>query len=446
MFNFFSRQSFFTTVLFSRVSCTCGTNYSVYDGGRTHTHLSHAHFSQFVCAHSHILMRVHIHAWPKSCPKGVSCTCVIPLHLAYPLLVIHPSLLFLHGHFETHPDYDFTDDPIHMILPYFPVQAQDTRHSAPASRSLATWPSQRQIHFMSPRSSTRSLPWMMTRCSSTIRTTIAPTSRKPRTRILDNWVFPQCLHPLFRTLKPLLDRNRRKRRFCDQCCRIDVKEESTEQYLELFSSDSHEILLLWRVTENPVLKRLSENSILMDEISEHIFNEELDKLFMVKIQLREDYIWMSTSWRYRFWNEEIWIMHHSSHSVSLDHKDSNYWKIFIGQIKFKYSLALVMELRIYVCSRMGMKDHLHQESYARSCREIEELKRRCCEEGNFFKKTTKIGRISYAAWSGITNRESILLRFWLTVQLWHTYVPHQALITSSSRKPSREIGMPRNTR
>ena len=57
----------------------------------------------------------------------------------------HPSLLFPHGHFETTPDYDFTDNPIHMILPYFPVlKAQDTRHSAPASRSLATWPDQMQ--------------------------------------------------------------------------------------------------------------------------------------------------------------------------------------------------------------------------------------------------------------------------------------------------------------
>ena len=35
--------------------------------------------------------------------------------------MIHLSLLFLSGHFETTPDYDVTDDPIHMILPYFPV-------------------------------------------------------------------------------------------------------------------------------------------------------------------------------------------------------------------------------------------------------------------------------------------------------------------------------------
>ena len=43
----------------------------------------------------------------------------------------------------------------------------------------------------------------------------------------------------------------------------------------------------------------------MDEISENIFNEELDKLFMVKIRFREDYVWMSTSWRSKIWDEEI---------------------------------------------------------------------------------------------------------------------------------------------
>ena len=67
------------------------------------------------------------------------------------------------------------------------------------------------------------------------------------------------------------------------------------------------------------------------------------------------------------------------------------------------------------------------------------------EEGNY-SRTTKIGRITYATWSGITNSESVLLRSWLSEQLWHTYVPHQALITPSSKKPSREVGMPRNTR
>ena len=66
--------------------------------------------------------------------------------LSHSVLMSHLSLLFLHGQFETSPDNDFTDSDIHMILPYFPVvKAQDMRHSAPASRSLATWPNQMQI-------------------------------------------------------------------------------------------------------------------------------------------------------------------------------------------------------------------------------------------------------------------------------------------------------------
>ena len=113
-----------------------------------------------------------------------------------------------------------------------------------------------------------------------------------------------------------------------------------------------------------------------------------------KFQFWEDYFWMSTTWRSKIWSEEI-----------------------------------------------------HKESYARGCREIEKLKWRCCQEETT-EKTTKIG--SNFLRSMIRNHEqweSILLRPWLTEQLWRTYVPHQALITSSSiGKPSREIGMPRNTR
>ena len=60
--------------------------------------------------------------------------------------------------------------------------------------------------------------------------------------------------------KPLLDRERErekgKRRFCDQCCRIDVKEKSTEQnksdsrqtHTKSYSEESQKILL-WRVSQ-----------------------------------------------------------------------------------------------------------------------------------------------------------------------------------------------------
>ena len=47
-----------------KVSNTCSSDYSVYDGECTYTHPLHAHFSvaQFVCAHPHIFIRVtHTH-------------------------------------------------------------------------------------------------------------------------------------------------------------------------------------------------------------------------------------------------------------------------------------------------------------------------------------------------------------------------------------------------
>ena len=38
--------------------------------------------------------------------------------------------------------------------------------------------------------------------------------------------------------------------------------------------------------------------------------------------------------------------------------------------------------RIFLRSELVMEDHFHQECYARSCREIEELKRCCYQEEN----------------------------------------------------------------
>ena len=109
-----------------------------------------------------------------------------------------------------------------------------------------------------------------------------------------------------------------------------------------------------------------------------------------------------------------------------------------------YSLTLVVELWIQLCSRLEMKDHLHQESYARSCREIEELKRCCYQEGNYRRNNEDWENFLR---SMIRNHEqwvysSTILTYWAVMTI---YIPHQALITSFSRKPSREVGMPRNT-
>ena len=109
-----------------------------------HAHLSShsaltTYFEHFSCV-SHARM-----AQASRCQKGSLHVCHFSIHLAFSLLMCHPSLLFLDGHFETTPDYDFTNDPVHTFLPHFPVlKAQDTHKSAHSSRSLGTWPSQMQ--------------------------------------------------------------------------------------------------------------------------------------------------------------------------------------------------------------------------------------------------------------------------------------------------------------
>ena len=96
--------------------------------------------------HSHIFMRVTYTHGSSVCKKVFARVSHLSISPS-PFLMIHLSLLFPHGHFETIPDYDFTDDPVHTFLSYFPVlKAQDMRNSAPASRSLASWPSQMCKH------------------------------------------------------------------------------------------------------------------------------------------------------------------------------------------------------------------------------------------------------------------------------------------------------------
>ena len=124
----------------------------------------------------------------------------------------------------------------------------------------------------------------------------------------------------------------------------------------------------------------------MNEISENILNEELDKLSLVKIQIGEDY-----TWRVQHGDPEF---------------EAKKFRIYMGGVTAwawiskttitGNQLEQAQRERKHSCSELEMKDHLHQESYARSCREIEESKRRCFQEENT-EKTTKIERISYAA-------------------------------------------------
>ena len=121
-----------------------------------------------------------------------------------------------------------------------------------------------------------------------------------------------------------------------------------------------------------ILFRLTENSILMNEISQKTWNEELNKLFLVKIQCREIYTRLRTTWRSQIWSEEIQNVHWSRRDESLNLKDDNHWKPINGQIK--------LNEREYICAANWRWRTIFIKSYARSCRKIEELNRRCYQE------------------------------------------------------------------
>ena len=201
--------------------------------------------AHFVCAHfAHIFLRVR-HTHGSRTRKDIMCAYVVSLLISPSLFSCFTRLspLFLHGHFET----NLTDALIHTFLPNFlhpTARVKRTQHEDEQFGYLAESVS----NVMSPRSSTRILSWMMTRRPSTIRTTISLTSRSPQASTLDNSVLSQCLNHLFCTFligvivpqrerkdsmlreSVARQRNKRKRRFCDRCCRVDVSEKSTGQY------------------------------------------------------------------------------------------------------------------------------------------------------------------------------------------------------------------------
>ena len=147
--SFLSRQSFLRQIFWgfrAHVVATTVCTTVVY----THTLLSHAHFSAdsaLIACFAH-LHACHMHSWLKCHEKGVCCTCATSLHLVFSLLMIHLTLVVpwrslrdhsrLRRHRVSHP---------HDLAVLSRPKAQDMRHSAYASRSLATWPSHMQTQI-----------------------------------------------------------------------------------------------------------------------------------------------------------------------------------------------------------------------------------------------------------------------------------------------------------
>ena len=214
-----------------------------------------------------------------------------------------PSLLFPDGHL---PDFD-----VHDYLAGAYLSWKRRTCALPHERRGVWLPGRfRALHRLSPSSPTRPLLWTVARRPSAIRTTIASlTSWKPHARTLDCSVFPQCFKPLFRTflMVILLFREKSKKACLGKPLRGREKERKEK--------------VLWSVLQSRcqgkvsgtalgfILLRLTEIFILMNEISEKTWNEELNKLFLVKIQFRENYTRLSTTRRSKIWSEEMQNMH-----------------------------------------------------------------------------------------------------------------------------------------
>ena len=218
--------------------------------------MRHVHISVHTPCRTHIFLTVSVSDVQTSRTRmapGVCSAHVTSLHLTLSILMFRLPCCSLAV--TSRP-------PSRLRRPRLPCRtvpdpkAQVKRTSTLAARRLAAWSIPRTPQVMSPKSSTRSLLWTVTRRPSTIRTTITSlTSPKSHARILSSSVFPYCLKPLIRTFLmvslffrekskkaclrkrlPVRERERAreresgKRRFCDQCCRVDVKEKSTEQY------------------------------------------------------------------------------------------------------------------------------------------------------------------------------------------------------------------------
>ena len=194
----------------------------------------------------------------------------------------------------------------------------------------------------------------------------------------------------------------------------------------------------------------------MNEISENTSNEELKKLFLVKIQFRENCTRLSTTWRSKIWSEEIQNTHYSSRNESLNLKDYSYWKIINEQIKLsvrEYICLANWRWRIVFTRNATQKVAENLKNWKDAAIKRNILKN--SEDWKIFTQPDQESRTASRLRDQVRRLPELLV-FFEDSKIFYdpdspssydsAYVSHQALITSSSRKPSRDIGMLRNTR
>ena len=157
-----------------------------------------------------------------------------------------------------------------------------------------------------------------------------------------------------------------------------------------------------------------------------------------------------------FWNEEIQNTHYLSRNESLNLKDCNCHKIFIGQIKFNVRGKFVSRIEYEESSSSGklrrklpriwrIENALHLRGKIWKTSEDRKNFLRSMIRNHVRWVYYEIKYEDYKNYGSLLKiRKSSMIRD-SPSSCDSAYVPHQLLITSSSRKPSCDIGMLRNT-
>ena len=393
---FFSTEFMvFRTLVAATTACTTGCVHTL--TCRTHIFLSTARSPRT----SHTFHACHIHAWLKaSVLEKVHCTCVISLHLAFS--PHHVSLLFLHGHFETNPDTDLTDSDIHMI-PYFPV---------PKSAGHAQ-----------------------------LRTCIAKFGYLPKSDANTGYERKEFEKITFVENDAILI-NDPNHNFSDfsKTTNEDTRQFGVPTVFESsVSQRSHDVFAL----EVEAKKACNRETVARHRVMEE---REREKGFVISVaesmskKGQRNVEWVrrvaqnpflkshrkscSEKWkRILFWWMRSPRTSSTKSSTSYYSENSIQRKLYLDEYNMEiqnsewrnseYAVFESQRERVYLRGRLEVKEHLHQECYAISCQEIEESwKHAAIRKEITKKKTSKIGRISYARYHEQWVCSSTILIYW----------------------------------
>ena len=315
-------------------------------------------------------------------------------------------------------------------------------------RSLATWPIPRTSQAVSPKSSTRLLLQTETRRPSTIRTTITSLTFSKITR--EN----TGLFGVSTMWEPSVSH-------------VSYGESEDSMHWETVAWEEREGSVI-SVAES-MSKKSRRNSVRSHSLETH------RELYSDVRDLRED---MERRAQQAVLDEnsaqrKLYLTEYDLEIQNLERRNAEY-ALIESRRELEFQRRQLLEAnqwadqaqreRIHLCSELEMSSHLHQACYTRSCQEIEELRRRCYKEENGI---TRQKLNEYFMQQYQESRTLSLLRDQIRKlhdgleiiedskifqdpdspsSFGSAHVSHQALIPSSSKNPSREYRMQRNTR